>query len=88
MKVDEMNTRTTMRAKREIAIMKLLEKRGMTIADLVRATSIKRSTLISILVDLVEAELVHRHIGTKQYVLDSGEFLHLEPDPDLAWMQR
>ena len=88
MKVNEMNTRTIQRAKREIAIMKLLENRGMTIAELVRATGISRLTLRSILNDLIEAGLVHQKIGTRFYNLDSGEFLHLEPDPAFAWMQQ
>ncbi len=75
------------RAQREIELLLLLQSGAMTQNQIADEMNINPRTIKSIVFDLKNAGVVHRPLGTHRVVLDSGEFFHLEPDPEYSWTQ-
>ena len=75
------------RAQREVEVMRILQRGPTTIKQLAEETGINPSTTKAMIGDLVKAGMIHRQCGTRKISLDSGEFFHLDDDPNLAWMK-
>ena len=73
-----------LRAQREIVLLRMLQNGPMPLSQIAEAMDISPRLAKDILCDLKKANLVRREY---YFVLEAGDSLHVEPDPQYSWMQ-